>query len=73
MPNQEAVAALRLSRNTLNNWLPTSHLKQAKLGARNLLPREEVEGILKKALQDGRSTQLQPTFKEALWLRINTA
>jgi len=66
MPNQEAVAALRLSRNTLNNWLPTSHLKQAKLGARNLLPREEVEGILKKALQDGRSTQLQPTFKEAL-------
>ena len=66
IPNQEAVAALRLSRNTLNNWLPTKRLKQAKLGARKLLPKEEIEGILKKALQDGRSTQLHHTMKEVL-------
>ena len=62
----QALAALRLCRNTLNNWLPTSHLKRVKIGARTFLPKEEVERISKNALQEEQSAQLQPTFKEAL-------
>jgi hypothetical protein len=63
---QEASEAFRLSRNTLNNWIPTSHLKRVKIGARTFLPKVEIERIFKNALQEEQSAQLQPTFKEAL-------
>ena len=53
MTVQEASEALRLSRNTLNNWLSTGRLKRVKIGARTFLSREEIEGILKNAMQEG--------------------
>lgn len=53
MTVQEASEALRLSRNTLNNWLSIGRLKRVKIGARTFLSREEIEGILKSAMQEG--------------------
>jgi len=66
MTIQEASEALRLSRNTLNNWLSTGRLKRVKIGARTFLSREEIEGILKDALQEERSAHIPPAVKEAL-------
>ena len=66
MGSREASEAFRLNRSTLNNWLPTSHLKRLKIGARAFLPKVEIERIFKNALQEEQSAQLQPTFKEAL-------
>ena len=65
MTIQEASEALRLSRNTLNNWLSIGRLKRVKIGARTFLSREEIEGILKNALQEEWSAQRHPTVKEA--------
>jgi len=61
----QALAALRLCRNTLSNWLPSRRLKRAKIGARTFLSGEEIEGILKNALQEEWSAQRHPTVKEA--------
>jgi len=66
MTIQEASEALRLSRNTLNNWLSIGRLKRVKIGARTFLSREEIEGILKNALQEERSAHIPPAVKEAL-------
>lgn len=60
MTIQEASEALRLSRNTLNNWLSIGRLKRVKIGARTFLSREEIEGILKNALQEERSAHIPP-------------
>ena len=72
MTIQEASEALRLSRNTLNNWLSIGRLKRVKIGARTFLSREEIEGILKDALQEERSAHIPPAVKEALRPRFNT-
>ena len=47
---EEASQALRLSKNTLNNWLSQGKIKRVKIGRKTFLDRNEVEGILATAL-----------------------
>jgi len=48
----EASELLRLSPNTLQNWLSQGRLKRVKIGRRTFISRKEVEGLLSKALQE---------------------
>ena len=55
MTLEEASRELRLSKNTLNNWLSQGKIKRVKIGRKTFLDRKEVEGILAAALsQTGR-------------------
>ena len=47
---EEASQALRLSKNTLNNWLSQGKIKRVKIGRKTFLDRKEVVGILTAAL-----------------------
>ena len=47
----EAAEILRLSRNTLNNWMSQGRIQRLKVGGRTFLAREEIEGILNLTLQ----------------------
>mgnify|MGYP001185415520 FL=1 len=47
----EVADALRLSRNTINNWLSQQRLKRVKLGRRTFVSRAEVDSLLAKALK----------------------
>ena len=47
---EEASQALRLSKNTLNNWLSQGKIKRVKIGRKTFLDRKEVAGILAAAL-----------------------
>ena len=48
----EASALLRLSPNTLQNWLSQGRLKRVKIGRRTFISRREVEELLSRALQE---------------------
>jgi len=48
----EASELLRLSPNTLQNWLSQGRLKRVKIGRRTFISRKEVEGLLSRALQE---------------------
>ena len=50
MALEEASRELRLSKNTLNNWLSQGKIKRVKIGRKTFLDRKEVEGILAAAL-----------------------
>ena len=50
MTLEEASRELRLSKNTLNNWLSQGKIKRVKIGRKTFLDRKEVEGILAAAL-----------------------
>ena len=50
MTLEEASQELRLSKNTLNNWLSQGKIKRVKIGRKTFLDRKEVEGILAAAL-----------------------
>ena len=51
MTIEEVAEALRLSRNTINNWLSRGHLHRVKIGGRIFVAREEVDNFLSKALK----------------------
>ena len=51
MTVQEASERLRLTKNTLNNWLSQGRIKRVKIGRRTFVARQEVEDILRNALQ----------------------
>ena len=51
----EASELLRLSPNTLQNWLSQGRLKRVKIGRRTFISRKEVEGLLSSALQENRA------------------
>ena len=51
MTVQEASERLRLTKNTLNNWLSQGRIKRVKIGRRTFVARREVEEILRNALQ----------------------
>jgi len=44
----EAAEALRLSPNTINNWLSQGRLHRIKVGSRTFIARTEIESILEK-------------------------
>jgi len=48
----EASELLRLSPNTLQNWLSQGRLKRVKIGRRTFISRKEVEALLSRALQE---------------------
>ena len=50
MTVQEASEALRLSQNTLNNWLSQGRLRRVKIGRRTFVAREEIDSFLIDAL-----------------------
>ena len=50
MTLEEASRELRLSKNTLNNWLSQGKIKRVKIGRKTFLDRKEIEGILAAAL-----------------------
>ena len=50
MTLEEASQELRLSKNTLNNWLSQGKIKRVKIGRKTFLDRKEVAGILAAAL-----------------------
>ena len=50
MTLEEASRELRLSKNTLNNWLSQGKIKRVKIGRKTFLDRKEVERILAAAL-----------------------
>ena len=50
MTLEEASRELRLSKNTLNNWLSQGKIKRVKIGRKTFLDRKEVEGILAAAM-----------------------
>ena len=47
----EVSELLRLSPNTLQNWLSQGRLKRVKIGRRTFISRREVEELLSRALQ----------------------
>jgi excisionase family DNA binding protein len=47
----EAAKALRLSKNTLNNWLSQGKLKRVKIGRKTFVSRKEVNQLLEDALK----------------------
>ena len=51
MTVQEASERLRLTKNTLNNWLSQGRIKRVKIGRRTFVARKEIEEILGNALQ----------------------
>jgi len=51
----EASELLRLSPNTLQNWLSQGRLKRVKIGRRTFISRKEVEGLLSSVLQENRA------------------
>ena len=50
MTLEEASRELRLSKNTLNNWLSQGKIKRVKIGRKTFLDRKEVAEILAAAL-----------------------
>ena len=50
MTLEEVSRELRLSKNTLNNWLSQGKIKRVKIGRKTFLDRKEVAGILAAAL-----------------------
>ena len=50
MTLEEASRELRLSKNTMNNWLSQGKIKRVKIGRKTFLDRKEVERILAAAL-----------------------
>ena len=50
MTVQEASERLRLTKNTLNNWLSQGRIKRVKIGRRTFIARQEVENLLNSAL-----------------------
>ncbi|MDA0856016.1 MAG: helix-turn-helix domain-containing protein [Proteobacteria bacterium] len=52
MTIEEAASALRLSRNTINNWLSMGKLARAKVGRKTFLRRSDIEALLNKALKE---------------------
>ena len=55
---EEASQALRLSKNTLNNWMSQGKIKRVKIGRKTFLDRKEVEEILATALDQKRSLRI---------------
>ena len=51
MTVQEASERLRLTKNTLNNWLSRGRIKRVKIGRRTFIARQEVENLLNSALR----------------------
>ena len=51
MTVQEASERLRLTKNTLNNWLSQGRIKRVKIGRRTFIARQEVENLLNSALR----------------------
>ena len=51
MTVKEASEMLRLSKNTLNNWLSQGRIKRVKIGRRTFIARPEVENLLNSALR----------------------
>ena len=47
----EGSEILRLSPNTLNNWLSQGKIRRVKIGRKTFLDRAEIERILNKALE----------------------
>ena len=47
----EASEILRLSPNTLNNWLSQGKIRRVKMGRKTFLDRAEIESMLNKALK----------------------
>ena len=47
----EAAKALRLSKNTLNNWLSQGKLKRVKIGRKTFISRQEVNQLLADAMK----------------------
>jgi len=47
----EAAQNLRLSKNTLNNWLSQGKLKRVKIGRRTFVSRQQVNQLLEDALK----------------------
>ena len=47
----EAAQNLRLSKNTLNNWLSQGKLKRVKIGRRTFVSRQQVNQLLEEALK----------------------
>jgi len=47
----EAAEVLRLSKNTLNNWLSQGKLKRVKIGRKTFVSRQEVNQLLEDALK----------------------
>ena len=52
MTVQEVSDALRLSRNTINNWMSQQKLKRVKIGRRTFVSRAEIDSLLAKALKN---------------------
>ena len=51
MTVQEASERLRLTKNTLNNWLSQGRIKRVKIGRRTFVAREEIDELLSSALR----------------------
>ena len=47
----EASKILRVSPNTLNNWMSQGKIRRVKIGRKTFLDRAEIERILNKALK----------------------
>lgn len=54
----EASELLRLSPNTLQNWLSQGRLKRVKIGRKTFVARKEIEEFLDKALQGNKRFKL---------------
>ena len=50
MTVKEASEMLRLSKNTLNNWLSQGRIKRVKIGRRTFIARQEIDNLLSNAL-----------------------
>jgi len=50
MTVKEASEMLRLSKNTLNNWLSQGRIKRVKIGRRTFIARQEIDDLLSNAL-----------------------
>ena len=47
----EASKILRVSPNTLNNWMSQGKIRRVKMGRKTFLDRAEIESMLNKALE----------------------
>ena len=47
----EASKILRVSPNTLNNWMSQRKIRRVKIGRKTFLDRAEIESMLNKALE----------------------
>ncbi len=63
MTVQEASERLRLTKNTLNNWLSQGRIKRVKIGRRTFISRQEVENLLNSALRGEVSKNSRQTVK----------